>query len=145
MPNQVHGPSCTRHVRYRAVPRANRIPAPFSRAYQPKPTRVEGADIIMQSSPVLLQISGSCVNQACTESLVYASEMAELFISQTTMNSILLVARGDKGSTPMVRRAEIPGNRRNKQQDQRHASERDCVGGEHTVEQAHRRQCSREA
>src|SRR6202050_1469124 len=42
--------SSSRHVRYRAVPRANRIPAPSSRAYQQNPTRVEGADIVMQSS-----------------------------------------------------------------------------------------------
>ena len=32
-----------RHVRYRAIPRTNRIPAPSSRAYQQKPTRVEGS------------------------------------------------------------------------------------------------------
>jgi hypothetical protein len=42
--------SSSRHVRYRAVPRANRIPAPSSRAYQQEHTRVEGADIVMQSS-----------------------------------------------------------------------------------------------
>jgi hypothetical protein len=41
--------SSSRHVRYRAVPRANRIPAPSSRAYQQKHTRVEGADMVMQS------------------------------------------------------------------------------------------------
>ena len=53
MPIQVDGAFVRAHVRYRAIPRANRIPARSSRAYQQKPTRVEGADIVMQSSPVL--------------------------------------------------------------------------------------------
>ena len=53
MPIQVHGVSTSRHVRYRAVPRSNRIPAPSSRAYQQQPTRVEGADIVMQSSAIV--------------------------------------------------------------------------------------------
>src|SRR5271167_3670000 len=52
--------SRARHVRYRAVPRTNRIPAPSSRAYQQKPTRVEGADIVMQSSADL-QIPYDCI------------------------------------------------------------------------------------
>src|SRR5271167_4496096 len=56
--------SSSRHVRYRAVPRANRIPAPSSRAYQQKPTRVEGADIVMQSCEVTLHLDGNGVNQA---------------------------------------------------------------------------------
>src|SRR5271155_3667306 len=55
--------SSSRHVRYRAVPRTNRIPAPSSRAYQQKPTRVEGADIVMQSNKALLQMSGAGVNR----------------------------------------------------------------------------------
>ena len=33
--------STSHHVRYRAVPRTNRTPAPSSRAYQPKTARVE--------------------------------------------------------------------------------------------------------
>ena len=53
MPIHWGGVSSSRHAWYRAVPRANRIPAPSSRAYQQKPTRVEGADIVMQSSTPL--------------------------------------------------------------------------------------------
>jgi hypothetical protein len=41
MPHQVHGAFSARHVRYQAVSRTNRTPAPSSRAYQPKSTRVE--------------------------------------------------------------------------------------------------------
>jgi hypothetical protein len=52
MPHQVDR-GLLRHVPYRAVPGANRIPAPSSRAYQPKPTRVEEADIVLQSSDFL--------------------------------------------------------------------------------------------
>jgi hypothetical protein len=39
----------TRHVRYRAVPRTNRTPAPSSRAYQSRLLASRGADIVMLS------------------------------------------------------------------------------------------------
>ena len=52
MPNQVDGAFVrARHVRYRAIPRANRIPAPSSRAYQQKPTGVEGPTLLCNQVP----------------------------------------------------------------------------------------------
>ena len=48
-------PYCARHVRYRAVPRANRIPAPSTRTHQLKPPESRRADIVMQSSGLHLR------------------------------------------------------------------------------------------
>jgi hypothetical protein len=87
----------SRHVRYRAVPRANRIPAPFSRAHQQKPTRVEGADIVMQSSgfsPISLLRQMRLSGVECTTRLVSSVPSNDRFPRMRGISALVFVSLG---------------------------------------------------